>query len=161
MPMAQYEKLIRKSTMGGNSFNPVAIITNPGITYSSRRTSGFLSFTTDLTTADDFAVRNKRGDEPDYVKVIYGVKLTNPNLIINPDVANSISKYKEYETFYVGNSISPDIVIVIDDRWLANLAYDLKDYEEAKGIKSGTTPITKFYPTWAKSHTLSIVTGKQ
>jgi hypothetical protein len=153
MPITQYEKLIRKSTMGGSSFNPIAIITNPGITYSSRRTSGFLSFTTDLTTADDFAARSKSNESEDYVKVIYGVKLTNPNLVINPDASNNISKYKEYETFYVGNNISPDIILITDDRWLANVAYDLKDYEEAKGIKSGTTPITKFYSTWAKSHT--------
>ena len=59
MPISQYEKLIRKSSMGGSALNPIAIIPNPGITYNPRGSKGFVSFSTDLTTADDFAVRTK------------------------------------------------------------------------------------------------------
>ena len=151
MPIAQYEKLIRKSVPDWGTFNQHARVDNPGITYKSRGQYGFTSFTTDYTQAEKFANSWKEGG--DFVNVIYGVKLDNPNLVVNPSFANRMSEYPEDETLYVGNSITPDVIAIVDPRFIANVLYDIKAYEEENDLPEYSVRVKDFYPKWAKTHT--------
>lgn len=151
MPIEQYEKLIRKSIPNWGTFTQTAQIDNPGITYKSRGQYGFTSFTTEFPQAVKFA--NSWKEKGDYVNVVYGVKLDNPNLVINPSFANAMSEYYEDETLYVGNSITPDVIHIVDPRFVANVLYDIKAYEEENDLPEFSVRVADFYPKWAKTHT--------
>ena len=148
--MDQYKKLIRKSELLPSSFESYAIVDNPGITYKSRGQYGFTSFTTDFSQAAKFSRSFK---EKDYVNVVYGVKLDDPNLVLNPNFANRISEYPENETLYVGNSIEPDFVVITDPRMEGNFLYDIKAYEAENGLEQFSIKRADFFPKWAKTHT--------
>ena len=124
--MDQYKKLIRKSELFPTAFESYAVIDNPGITYKSRGQYGFTSFSLDFAQAVKFS---KSWKEKDTVGVVYGVKLDDPNLVVNPSFANELSEYPENETLYVGNSIEPDFIVITDPRVESNFLYDIKAYE--------------------------------
>ena len=150
LPIDQYEKLIRKSELLSDSFESYALIKDPGITYKSRGQYGFTSFSVDFTQAAKFGRSFK---EKDWIGVVYGVKLSDPNLVINPSFANELSDYKESETLYVGNEIKPDFVVIVDPRMVSNFLYDIKAYEEENDIPEFTVSRDEFFPKWAKTHT--------
>lgn len=120
MPLSDLQRLIPQSRLVGqaNEKDPKRLridgfaIDDPNFVYKSRGNYGFTSFSLDAYTADNF----KGQFEDDRVSVVYGVKLTDPNLIMNPDVSNLLSKYKEYETLYVGDKVKPDVIMVTDRR---------------------------------------------
>ena len=120
MKLSELQKLIPQSRLVGqaNEKDPKRIridgfaIDDPNFVYKSRGGYGFTSFSLDAYTADAF----KGQFDDDRVSVVYGVKLTDPNLIMNPDVSNLLSKYKEYETLYVGDKVKPDVIMVTDRR---------------------------------------------
>ena len=148
--MDQYEKLIRKSELYPTAFDTYGRINNPGITYKSRGQYGFTSFTLDFVQAVKFS---RSWKEKDTVGVVYGVKLDNPNLVVNPTFANELSEYPENETLYVGNSIEPDFIVITDPRFESNLLYDIKAYEIDNDIEEFSIKKADFYPKWAKTHT--------
>ncbi len=120
MKLSDLQKLIPQSRLIGqvNEKDPKRIridgfaIDNPNYVYKSRGNYGFTSFSLDAYTADNF----KGQFDDDRVSVVYGVKLTDPNLIMNPDVSNLLSNFKEYETLYVGDKVKPDVIMVTDRR---------------------------------------------
>ena len=121
MKLSDLQRLIPQSTLVGiqpKKENPRVLridgfaIDNPNYVYKSRGGYGFTSFSLDAYTADHF----KGQFDDDRVSVVYGVKLTDPNLIMNPDVSNLLSNYKEYETLYVGDKVKPDVIMVTDRR---------------------------------------------
>ena len=151
LPIDQYEKLIRNSEMYENRYSgTTALINNPGITYKSRGQYGFTSFSTDFAQAAKFGRSFK---EKDFVGVVYGVKLDDPNLVVNPSFANELSDYKESETLYIGNQIEPDFIVVVDPRFASNLRYDIKAYEIDNDLEEFSIKKADFYPNWAKTHT--------
>jgi hypothetical protein len=151
LPMDQYEKLIRKSELYGDAFGgATGLVKDPGITYKSRGQYGFTSFSTDFTQAAKFGRSFK---EKDWVGVVYGVKLSDPNLVVNPSFANELSDYKESETLYVGNEITPDFVVIVDPRMESNFLYDIKAYEAENDLEEFSIKRADFYPKWAKTHT--------
>ena len=151
IPMDQYEKLIRKSEEYSNRYTgTMGLVKNPGITYKSRGQYGFTSFTTDFAQAAKFARSFK---EKDFVGVVYGVKLDDPNLVLNPSFANAVSDYKENETLYVGNTIEPDFIVIVDPRMESNFLYDIKAYEIENDLEEYSIKKADFYPQWAKTHT--------
>jgi len=150
LPIDQYEKLIRKSEFLADSFNSYALVKDPGITYKSRGQYGFTSFSSDFAQAAKFG---KSFKEKDWVGVVYGVKLDDPNLVVNPSFANELSDYKENETLYVGNEITPDFVVIVDPRVESNLIYDIKAYEIDNDIEGFSIKRADFFPNWAKTHT--------
>jgi len=150
IPMDQYKKLIRKSELYQTAFDTYGLINNPGITYKSRGQYGFTSFTLDFTQAVKFSRSFK---EKDFVGVVYGIKLSDPNLVVNPSFANELSDYKESETLYVGNEITPDFIVITDPRFESNLLYDIKAYEIDNDLEEFSIKKADFYPNWAKTHT--------
>jgi hypothetical protein len=150
LPIDQYEKLIRKSELYSTAFDTYGLVNNPGITYKSRGQYGFTSFSTDFTQAAKFG---KSFKEKDWVGVVYGVKLSDPNLVVNPSFANELSDYKESEILYAGNDITPDFVIIVDPRFESNFLYDIKAYEEENDLEEFSIKKADFYPKWAKTHT--------
>ena len=151
LPMDQYKKLIPKAELYSNRYTGIlGLIDNPGITYKSRGQYGFTSFSTDFTQAAKFARSFK---EKDFVSVVYGVKLDNPNLVVNPSFANKLSSYKESETLYVGNSIEPDFIVVVDPRMESNFLYDAQAKEIEDGLKQYSLTAEKYFPEWVKTHT--------
>ena len=151
VPMDQYEKLIRKSEEYSNRYTgTMGLVKDPGITYKSRGQYGFTSFTTDFAQAAKFARSFK---EKDFVGVVYGVKLDDPNLVLNPSFANAVSDYKENETLYVGNTIEPDFIVIVDPRMESNFLYDIKAYEAENDLEEFSIKKADFYPEWAKTHT--------
>ena len=148
--MDQYKKLIRKSELFPTAFESYAVIDNPGITYKSRGQYGFTSFSLDFAQAVRFS---KSWKEKDTVAVVYGVKLDNPNLVVNPTFANELSEYPENETLYVGNSIEPDFIVITDPRMESNFLYDIKAYEAENDLEEFSIKKADFFPKWAKTHT--------
>ena len=124
MPLSQAQKLIRDAEYKHTPMfsNRGFVINQPNITYVSRGERGFTSFSSDLKGATQF--KGKMGS--DAVSVIYGVKKSNPNLVMNPDASNSISRFMENETLYVGDNVKPDVVIINDVRIMGQM------YQEAR-----------------------------
>ena len=124
MPLNQAQKLIRNAEYKHTRMfsDRGFVINQPNITYVSRGERGFTSFSSDLRGALQF--KGKMGT--DAVSVIYGVKKSNPNLIMNPDASDSISMFKENETLYVGDNVQPDVVIINDVRIIGKM------YQEAR-----------------------------
>ena len=124
MPLSQAQKLIRNAEYKHTRMfsDRGFVINQPNITYVSRGERGFTSFSSDLRGALQF--KGKMGS--DAVSVIYGVKKSNPNLVMNPDASDSISMFKENETLYVGDNVQPDVVIINDVRIIGKM------YQEAR-----------------------------
>ena len=124
MPLSQAQKLIRDAEYKHTRMfsDRGFVINQPNITYVSRGERGFTSFSSDLRGAIQF--KGKMGT--DAVSVIYGVKKSNPNLVMNPDASDSISMFKENETLYVGDNVQPDVVIINDVRIMGKM------YQEAR-----------------------------
>ena len=124
MPLSQAQKLIRNAEYKHTRMfsDRGFVINQPNITYVSRGERGFTSFSSDLRGAIQF--KGKMGT--DAVSVIYGVKKSNPNLVMNPDASDSISMFKENETLYVGDNVQPDVVIINDVRIIGKM------YQEAR-----------------------------
>lgn len=151
LPIDQYEKLIRNAKLYSTRYTGIlGLIDNPGITYKSRGQYGFTSFSLDFAQATKFARSFK---EKDFVSVVYGIKLDDPNLVVNPTFANKLSSYKENETLYVGNTIEPDFVVVVDPRMESNFLYDAQAKEIEDGLKQYSLTAEKYFPEWVKTHT--------
>lgn len=99
----------------GSPIDMSFVVDAPSTVYRSRGSYGFFSFTIDPSVVTKFNANSF--DEGRTVK--YGVDLKNPNFLLNPKVADSLSYYKEREIFYVGKSVKPD-VMVIQHRELSN-----------------------------------------
>jgi hypothetical protein len=123
MPLSQAQKLIRDAEYQHSPFfsDRGFVINQPNITYISRGERGFTSFSADLKGALNFKGRIGFRGEGLAVSVIYGVKKSNPNLILNPDMADSLSPFKENETLYVGDNVEPDVVIINDVRIMGQM----------------------------------------
>ena len=130
MKLSELQKLIPQSRLIGqvNEKDPKKIridgfaIDDPNFIYKSRGGYGFTSFSLDAYTS--YAFKGQFDD--DRVSVVYGVKLTDPNLIMNPDMSNLLSKYKEYETLYVGDKVKPDVIMVTDKRIIEQFKDDAR-----------------------------------
>lgn len=124
-----------------------SITTTAQYTYKIRSRGGFTSFTADFSTVLDFVgevgIDNDStvGDWCSYLEsgnlnvsgavmtVIFEISVDQDNLIMNPDVSNAFSAFKEYETFYIGKTVNVDKIIVpewdsaqnlIDDKSILN-----------------------------------------
>ena len=157
MPLDQAKKLIRNAVYTHPAFLKERgfIINQPSITYTSRgKDKGFTSFSSDLSGAIQF----KGKMLTDAVSVIYGVKKSNPNLIMNPDASNSISRFMENETLYVGNNVKPDVVIINDVRIMAQMYKDARPWVKAVRDDSGSDPTLSqwgdFGTQWAEKSNL-------
>ena len=157
MPLSQAQKLIRDADYKHTPFfsNRGFVINQPNITYVSRGKKGFTSFSSDLRGALQF----RGGMGSDAVSVIYGVKKSNPNLVMNPDASDSISVFKENEILYVGNDVEPDIVIINDVRIRGKLYKEARPWIKAIEDDSGSPPTRsqwEAYGTqWAEKVTLN------
>jgi len=155
MSLDQAKKLIRNAVYTHPAFlrERGFIINQPNITYTSRGDKGFTSFSSDLRGASHF-----KGRITDAVSVIYGVKKSNPNLVMNPDASDSISRFKENETLYVGNDVKPDVVIINDVRIMAQMYKDARPWVKAVRDDSGSDPTLSqwgdFGTQWAEKSNL-------
>ena len=157
MPLSQAQKLIRDTEYKHTPMfsNRGFVINQPNITYVSRGKKGFTSFSSDLRGALQF----RGGMGSDAVSVIYGVKKSNPNLVMNPDASDSISVFKENEILYVGNDVEPDIVIINDVRIRGKLYKEARPWIKAIEDDTGSPPTRsqwEAYGTqWAEKVTLN------
>jgi hypothetical protein len=138
MPLSQAQKLIRDAEYQHSPLfsDRGFVINQPNITYVSRGERGFTSFSADLKGALNFKGRIGFRGEGLAVSVIYGVKKSNPNLILNPDMADSLSPFKENETLYVGDNVEPDVVIINDVRIMGQMYKSMPEeflYEKERG----------------------------
>ncbi len=157
MPLSQAQKLIRDAEYKHTPMfsNRGFVINQPNITYVSRGERGFTSFSSDLRGAIQF--KGKMGS--DAVSVIYGVKKSNPNLIMNPDASDSISMFKENETLYVGDNVQPDVVIINDVRIMGQMYQEARPWVKAIEDDTSSPPMRsqwEAYGTqWAEKVTLN------
>lgn len=156
MPLSQAQKLIRDAEYKHTFlFSERGFVINqPNITYVSRGERGFTSFSADLKGALNF--KGRMGS--DSVSVIYGVKKSNPNLVMNPDASDSISVFKENETLYVGDNVQPDVVIINDVRIMGQMYKEARPWIKAIEGDAGSPPMRsqwEAYGTqWAEKVTL-------
>jgi len=138
MPLSQAQKLIRDAEYKHTRMfsDRGFVINQPNITYVSRGERGFTSFSSDLRGAIQF--KGKMGS--DAVSVIYGVKKSNPNLVMNPDASDSISMFKENETLYVGDNVQPDVVIINDVRIIGKMYQEARPWIKAIEDDTGSPP---------------------
>ena len=157
MPLNQAQKLIRDAEYKHTRMfsDRGFVINQPNITYVSRGERGFTSFSSDLRGALQF--KGKMGS--DAVSVIYGVKKSNPNLIMNPDASDSISMFKENETLYVGDNVQPDVVIINDVRIIGKMYQEARPWIKAIEDDTSSPPMRsqwEAYGTqWAEKVTLN------
>lgn len=157
MPLNQAQKLIRDAEYKHTRMfsDRGFVINQPNITYVSRGERGFTSFSSDLRGALNF--KGKMGS--DAVSVIYGVKKSNPNLVMNPDASDSISMFKENETLYVGDNVQPDVVIINDVRIMGKMYQEARPWVKAIEGDAGSPPMRsqwEAYGTqWAEKVTLN------
>ncbi len=159
MPLSQAQKLIRDAEYRHTPFfsNRGFVINQPNITYVSRGERGFTSFSSDLRGALNF--KGKMGT--DAVSVIYGVKKSNPNLVMNPDASDSISMFKENETLYVGDNVQPDVVIINDVRIMGKMYQEARPWIKAiEGEQGNGSPPMRsqweaYGTQWAEKVTLN------
>jgi hypothetical protein len=157
MPLNQAQKLIRNAEYKHTPMfsDRGFVINQPNITYVSRGERGFTSFSSDLRGALQF--KGKMGS--DAVSVIYGVKKSNPNLIMNPDASDSISMFKENETLYVGDNVQPDVVIINDVRIMGQMYQEARPWIKAIEDDTSSPPMRsqwEAYGTqWAEKVTLN------
>ena len=157
MPLSQAQKLIRDAEYKHTRMfsDRGFVINQPNITYVSRGERGFTSFSSDLKGAIQF--KGKMGS--DAVSVIYGVKKSNPNLVMNPDASDSISMFKENETLYVGDNVQPDVVIINDVRIIGKMYQEARPWIKAIEDDTDSPPMRsqwEAYGTqWAEKVTLN------
>jgi len=159
MPLNQAQKLIRDAEYKHTPFfsNRGFVINQPNITYVSRGERGFTSFSSDLKGAIQF--KGKMGT--DAVSVIYGVKKSNPNLVMNPDASDSLSMFKENETLYVGDNVQPDVVIINDVRIMGQMYQEARPWIKAiEGEQGNGSPPMRsqweaYGTQWAEKVTLN------
>ena len=157
MPLNQAQKLIRDAEYKHTRMfsDRGFVINQPNITYVSRGERGFTSFSSDLRGAIQF--KGKMGS--DAVSVIYGVKKSNPNLVMNPDASDSISMFKENETLYVGDNVQPDVVIINDVRIIGKMYQEARPWIKAIEDDTDSPPMRsqwEAYGTqWAEKVTLN------
>ena len=157
MPLNQAQKLIRDAEYKHTRMfsDRGFVINQPNITYVSRGERGFTSFSSDLRGAIQF--KGKMGT--DAVSVIYGVKKSNPNLVMNPDASDSISMFKENETLYVGDNVQPDVVIINDVRIIGKMYQEARPWIKAIEDDTSSPPTRsqwEAYGTqWAEKATLN------
>lgn len=113
--------LISKSKLVQLGMHSVAVIDKPNYTNTPRGDYGFISFSTHIDNARGFGYTST----PDRIRVLYGVKLTTPNLIFNNTMTNALSKFHENEVILVGNSFKPDVIIIDDLRFSAGVTDDM------------------------------------
>ena len=159
MPLNQTQKLIRDAEYKHTRMfsDRGFVINQPNITYVSRGERGFTSFSSDLRGALQF--KGKMGT--DAVSVIYGVKKSNPNLVMNPDASDSISMFKENETLYVGDNVQPDVVIINDVRIMGQMYQEARPWIKAiEGEQGNGSPPMRsqweaYGTQWAEKVTLN------
>jgi len=115
------EALLPASRLINLGMHSVAVIDSPNYTNTPRGNYGFISFSTHIDNARGFGVTQK----PDRIKVVYGVKLKTPNLIFNNTMTNALSNFLENEVILVGKSFKPDVIIIDDLRFSAQVTDEM------------------------------------
>jgi hypothetical protein len=123
------EGLLPKSRWVDMGMNPVVVIDKPNITHTPRGNYGFISFSSNIDNARGFGQTQSQ----DRISVLYGVKLTTPNLIFNNTLTNTLSKFEENEVLLVGKSFKPDVIVIVDFRFTMNVYDDLEEVSPKDG----------------------------
>ena len=149
MKLSTLQKLLPKGEwFGSPSHDWSAGFVNPGITYKSRGSYGFTSFSQSSAQASVF----KGKYDKQRVSVIIGIKNTHPKLLFTPGFMNALSRYAEYETLFVGKVVKPDIIIINDPRILKQMEADMKaQYPDDKERFFATTDKGKVFPDWKRN----------
>ena len=149
MKLSTLQKLLPKGEwFGSPSHDWSAGFVNPGITYKSRGSYGFTSFSQSSAQASTF----KGKYDEQRVSVIIGIKNTHPKLLFTPGFMNALSRYAEYETLFVGKAVKPDIIIINDPRILKQMEADMKaQYPDDKERFFATTDKGKVFPDWKRN----------
>ena len=148
MKLSTLQKLLPKGEwFGSPAHDWSAGFANPGITYKSRGSYGFTSFSYSEAQASVF----KGKYDQQRVSVIIGIKNTHPKLLFTPGFMNALSRYAEYETLFVGKAVKPDIIIINDPRIIQQMIRQAKEVEIA-AIDRGEPPrmigLEEFFKTW-------------
>ena len=148
MKLSTLQKLLPKGEWAGSPAHDwSAAFVKPGITYKSRGSYGFTSFSQSSAQASTF----KGKYDEQRVSVIIGIKNTHPKLLFTPGFMNALSRYAEYETLFVGKAVKPDIIIINDPRIIRQLIKDIQAEEERVYRETGLRKLigqTEFFPTW-------------
>lgn len=148
MKLSTLQKLLPKGEwFGSPAHDWSAGFINPGITYKSRGSYGFTSFSQSSAQASTF----KGKYDEQRVSVIIGIKNTHPKLLFTPGFMNALSRYAEYETLFVGKAVKPDIIIINDPRVIQQLIKDIQAEEERIYKETGKAKLIgqeKFFKTW-------------
>ena len=148
MKLSTLQKLLPKGEwFGSPAHDWSAGFVNPGITYKSRGSYGFTSFSYSEAQASVF----KGKYDEQRVSVIMGIKNTHPKLLFTPGFMNALSRYAEYETLFVGKAVKPDIIIINDPRIIRQMikgaqAHDERIYRETG--KKEMIGLEKFFEIW-------------
>jgi len=148
MKLSTLQKLLPKGEwFGSPAHDWSAGFINPGITYKSRGSYGFTSFSASGAQASVF----KGKYDQQRVSVIIGIKNTHPKLLFTPGFMNALSRYAEYETLFVGKAVKPDIIIINDPRIIRQMikgaqAEDERIYRETG--KKEMIGLEKFFEIW-------------
>ena len=148
MKLSTLQKLLPKGEwFGSPAHDWSAGFVNPGITYKSRGSYGFTSFSQSAAQASVF----KGKYDEQRVSVIIGIKNTHPKLLFTPGFMNALSRYAEYETLFVGKAVKPDIIIINDPRIIQQMIKQVRAEEERIHKETGKTEfigLEKFFKTW-------------
>ena len=148
MKLSTLQKLLPKGKWAGSPAHDwSAAFVKPGITYKSRGSYGFTSFSQSAAQASVF--KGKYDDQR--VSVIIGIKNTHPKLLFTPGFMNALSRYAEYETLFVGKDVKPDIIIINDSRIIRQFIKDIQAEEERVYKETGLRKLigqTEYFPTW-------------
>ena len=148
MKLSTLQKLLPKGEWAGSPAHDwSAAFVKPGITYKSRGSYGFTSFSQSSAQASTF--KGKYNEQR--VSVIIGIKNTHPKLLFTPGFMNALSRYAEYETLFVGKAVKPDIIIINDPRIIRQMIKDVQAAEEEGYKETGTPQLIKlkdFFSTW-------------
>jgi len=148
MKLSTLQKLLPKGEWAGSTAHDwSAAFVKPGITYKSRGSYGFTSFSQSSAQASTF----KGKYDEQRVSVIIGIKNTHPKLLFTPGFMNALSRYAEYETLFVGKDVKPDIIIINDPRIIRQMLKDVQAAEEEGYKETGTPQLIKlkdFFSTW-------------
>ena len=148
MKLSTLQKLLPKGEWYGSPAHDwSAGFVNPGITYKSRGSYGFTSFSQSSAQASVF----KGKYDEQRVSVIIGIKNTHPKLLFTPGFMNALSRYAEYETLFVGKAVKPDIIIINDPRVIRQIIKDIQAEEERIYRETGLKKLigqSEFFKTW-------------
>lgn len=148
MKLSTLQKLLPKGEwFGSPAHDWSAGFVNPGITYKSRGSYGFTSFSQSSAQASVF----KGKYDEQRVSVIIGIKNTHPKLLFTPGFMNALSRYAEYETLFVGKAVKPNIIIINDPRVIRQIIKDIQAEEERIYRETGLKKLigqTEFFKTW-------------